>query len=158
MTPPIWTDIAADLDAATGQTNRAVARNAALAGRLADDREAHELAIGKHLHDAYCAVERALERLLEMVDDSLPSGRHYHHDVIARARRAVEDVRPPIISAETAADLQEFLKFRHAFRHIYGVFEYSRAAPNVDLAARVIPRARHEITAFAVSLGLAPRA
>jgi hypothetical protein len=30
------------------------------------------------------------------------------------------NVRPPVISEELAADLNEFLQFRHLFRNIYG--------------------------------------
>jgi len=33
---------------------------------------------------------------------------------------AAKDVRPTVISEELAAELDEFLSFRHVFRNIYG--------------------------------------
>jgi hypothetical protein len=34
---------------------------------------------------------------------------------------AIPEVRPAVVSKETAVLLDEFLDFRHKFRHIYGV-------------------------------------
>ncbi len=158
MTPPSWTDVVADLDMAQRQSERAFAGAALLDARSGLDREAHELAIGKHLHDAYCAAERALERVVDMVDGSLPVGRSYHRDLLRRAARPVEGLRPAIIGAETEVALEALLGFRHVFRHVYEEFDYGKAAPNLALAATAIPRLRAEITAFAATLGLAPRA
>jgi hypothetical protein len=158
VTPPAWSDVEADLQPAFGQTEGAVGRAAGLSQRQGDDREAHELATGKHLHDAYCAAERAIERLVELVDGNLPVGRHDHQDLIARAARRVEGLRPPLISAETAGELTQLLKFRHAFRHSYGTFQFAKAAPNLPLAARAIPRLRDELTTFARATGFLPGA
>jgi hypothetical protein len=143
---------------AARQAVRASASAALLAEREGIDRESYGLAIGKHLHDAYCAAEKALERLVELVDGDVPQGRTFHRDLLRRAARAVDGVRPAIISPESEKSLAELLGFRHVFRHVYEGFDYRKAAPNVELAARAIPRLREEITAFAASLGLAPRA
>ncbi len=32
----------------------------------------------------------------------------------------IKNVRPPVISEQMAADLNDFLQFRHLFRNIYG--------------------------------------
>jgi len=32
----------------------------------------------------------------------------------------IEDIRPPVISKKLAAELDEYLAFRHLFRNIYG--------------------------------------
>ncbi len=85
-------------------------------------------------------------------------GRHDHQDLIARAARRVEGLRPPLISAETAGELTQLLKFRHAFRHSYGTFQFAKAAPNLPLAARAIPRLRDELTTFARTTGFLPGA
>ena len=158
MTPPAWSDIQADLAAALGEGRRAAdkaVQDSALAGLA---RENNQLAIGKHLHDAYCAAEKALERLVELVDGDIPKGRSFHRDLLRRAALPIEGGRPAMISAATAADLDELLGFRHVFRHAYGGFDFAKAWPNVEIAARAIPRLRDEITAFAAGLGLAPRA
>jgi hypothetical protein len=140
------------------QADRASAGAALLANREGMDREAHGLAIGKHLHDASCAAEKAIERLVELVDGDVPQGRTLHRDLLRRAARTVEGVRPAIIGPESEKALAELLSFRRVFRHVHEGFDFGKAAPNVALAARAIPRLRDEITAFAASLGLAPRA
>ena len=158
MTPPAWADVAEDLATAVAEAGRAAAKAATLGETAGTAREDRELAIGKHLHDAYSAAEKALERLVELTDGSVPAGRSFHRDLIRRAAHPLDGVRPAIISAETAEAMEDLLSFRHVFRHAYGAFRYARAAPNVALAAAAIPRLRDEVTAFAAGLGLAPGA
>jgi hypothetical protein len=154
VTPPLWSDVGADLALAAAQTAKAVAKDAELAAMPAAAREDRELAVGKHLHDAVCAVERALERLIQDIDGDLPRGRSDHRDLLDRAARMMPDLRPPILSAETRRDVGLLLGFRHAFRHAYGSFDDALAKPNVALALRAVPAARREIETFARGMGL----
>lgn len=117
-----------------------------------------ELAIGKHLHDAYSAGEKALERVIELVDGELPPGRSFHRDLIRRAAQPQEGVRQAIISEDTAAALLQLVAFRHVFRHVYGGFTYALAAPNVPVAAEALPRPREEVTRFAAGFDAPPAA
>jgi hypothetical protein len=119
-----------------------------------DVRIDREYAIGAMLHNAYGAMESALERLIQAVDGDLPSGAAYHAELVRRAARAVNGVRPAIISRTTATELQRLRAFRHAFRHAYDGYDYARAAENVPLAERVTGRFRDEITRFATTIGL----
>ncbi|WP_376087218.1 hypothetical protein ACE7GA_13510 [Roseomonas sp. CCTCC AB2023176] len=153
MTPPIWSDVSADLEIALTEARRAEAKATNLASLSVEARENAEMAIGKHLHDAYCAAETAIERLLLTVDGDVPRGRDYHRDVLRRAARPTEGLRPPIIRHETWALLGDLLKFRHAYRHAYGAFAWDRAEPNVALAARAIPLLVEDLTAFAKPRG-----
>jgi hypothetical protein len=156
VTPPLWADVAADLAAACDQASRAASKDAALAGLATAAREDRELAIGKHLHDAISALERALERLIQDIDGDLPRGRSFHRDLLDRAARAMPDRRPAILLPETRRDLGLLLSFRHAFRHSYGTFDYALAQPNVALAAAAVPQANADITNFATTIGLRP--
>lgn len=149
MTPPSWSDVAWDLAAARDQAGRAAVKDAGLAALAATAREDRELAIGKHVHDAVSALERALERLIVEIDGDLPRGRRFHQDLLDRAARAVPDLRGAILTPATRRDIGLLLSFRHAFRHAYGTFDYALARPNVALAAAAIPRAAAEIEAFA---------
>lgn len=155
--PPAWIDVVADLDTALEAVRLASEKAESLTGLAADLRQDREIAIGKLVHDAYSAAEKAVERLVEMVDGSVPSGSSFHRDLLRRAARPAEG-RPAILSPETAAALQELLGFRRVFRHVYGGFDYAKARPVVTLAAAAIPRLRDELLAFAAALGLAPRA
>jgi hypothetical protein len=155
--PPAWIDVAADLEVALEAVRLASDKAASLPGLSADLRQDREIAIGKLLHDGYSAAEKAVERLIEMVDGSVPGGSSFHRDLLRRAAHGAEG-RPAILTPETATALQELLGFRHVFRHVYGGFDYAKAAPLVTLAAATIPRLRDELQAFAATLGLAPRA
>ncbi len=158
MTLRHWTDVSADLETAISAAQRAAAKAAGLPALDGEAREDRELAIGKLVHDACSAAEKALERLVELVDGELPKGSSFHRDLIRRAAGPVQGGRDAMITPETANALARLVAFRHVFRHIYGGFEYERAASMVPLAAATIPRLRDELTAFAAAIGLAPRA
>ncbi|WP_270935282.1 ribonuclease toxin HepT-like protein [Falsiroseomonas oryzae] len=158
MTPPTWSDVARDMGIAQAETDKAVAKHATLATLPPDLSADREVAIGRHLHNAYSAAERALERLVAGIDGEIPHGTRYHQDLLARAATPIAGIRPAILSDETLRDMRRLLAFRHAFRHVYETFDYDLAKPNLALAAATIPRLRDEITAFAAGLGLAPRA
>jgi hypothetical protein len=143
---------------AVAEAERAAQKHATLTILPPAQREDREFAIGKHLHDAYSAAEKAIERLVEMVDGTLPAGRSFHRDLIRRAARPVEGLRAAMIGPETEEALLRLVAYRHAFRHVYGGFDYALAAPNVPLAAAALPRLRGDLLAFASGLGLAPRA
>jgi len=156
VTPPNWSDVAYDCAAAGAQAAKAREKHASVEDLPAAIREDREVAIGKHLHDAVSAIEKALERIIADIDGDLPRGRSYHRDLLDRAARPLSGRRPAIIGAESRRDLGLLIGFRHAFRHAYGTFDYSLAAPNVALAAVAVPRAVTEIEAFAVAIGLRP--
>jgi hypothetical protein len=120
VTPPAWADIEADIEAALREVERASRKQASLAGQAGDPRENAEMAIGKHIHDAYSAAEKALERAVEIADGGVPLGRSFRRDLIRRAAIPIPGVRPPIIAPETEAALLRLVGFRHAFRHVYG--------------------------------------
>ncbi len=154
LIPPLWSDVLADLAAAREQTERAVAKDAGLAGLAADVREDRELAIGKHLHDAVSALERAIERLIQDIDGDLPRGRSFHQDLLERAGRDMPGLRPAIVTPATRRDVGVLIGFRHVFRHAYGAYDYALAGPNVALVRTAVPRAIAEIEAFGAAIGL----
>lgn len=145
VTPPIWSDVSADLATALSEARRAADKAAGIEAHPPDLRESVEMAVGKHLHDAYCAAEAALERLILAMDGEVPTGRRYHRELLERAARPIEGVRAPMIRTATRDLLEDLLRFRHA----YGTFAWDRAAPNVGLAAEAIPMLAADLTAFA---------
>ena len=99
----LWADVAADLSVAVAEAGRAEAKAGTRDSLDPAAREDRDLAIGKHLHDAYCAVESALERLVLAIDRELPQGRRHHRDLLDRAARPLDGLRPAMIGAETRA-------------------------------------------------------
>lgn len=154
MTPAIWSDVAADLALAVAEARRAKQKAGALGALPEALREDRELAVGKHLHDAYSAAEKALERLVALLDGALPQGRSFHQDLLDRAARPLPGVREALISEATRRDMRRLLAFRHVYRHPYGQYLHALAEPNVTLGAEAIPRLAGEVEAAARAAGL----
>lgn len=95
--PALWADVQRDLEVARKNATDLLARAEALkrgAAELPPDlRLDREIAIGVMLHNCFGAMESALERLIEAVDGSLPTGRNYHAELIRRAAAPVPEVR-----------------------------------------------------------------
>jgi hypothetical protein len=82
-------------------------------------KDSHMSAIAVSIHSIYTGIEKVLKQLIEYFDGELPSGSEWHTLMISRARREVENVRPPIISPAVFELLSELRKFRHLFRGAY---------------------------------------
>jgi hypothetical protein len=160
VTPALWADVRRDLHAARANVETAAARAETLrdAAMAPDARLDREYAVGLMLHNGYGAMESALERLIRAIDGDLPAGSSYHAEIIRRAAHPIAGVRPAMIGAQTAARLQKLRGFRHALRHAYDDFDYSRAAENVPVAIEAERALRTDIEAFAATVGAAPDA
>lgn len=81
------------------------------------------------LHDYYTGVERIFERVANELEGGTPSGPSTHRDLLRGACRTLPEIRPPVIQTGTARLLDEYLRFRHVFRNIYGYeLEWARIA------------------------------
>ncbi len=157
--PALWADVRSDLGAALGHALRAAKARDELdsaTGLSPVTAEALGHSVGKHLHDAYTALEMALERLVVAVDGDRPRGADFHRQLLLRAARPIPEVRPAIIPEEVIEDLSELLGFRHVFRHSYVAYRAERAVPNVEVALRVVPQAAGAVHRFCRDFGIAP--
>jgi len=77
-------------------------------------------AIGSVLHDFYSGIENMLKRVAMEMEGELPRGGEWHRQLLARMSVKIDEVRPPVISKETRDKLEEYMRFRHLFRHSYG--------------------------------------
>ena len=73
-----------------------------------------------YLHDFYNGTERIFERVAVTLDGGLPSGDHWHQLLLQQMTEAREGVRPAVIDDALCQRVEEYLKFRHRFRHTYG--------------------------------------
>ncbi len=92
---------------------------------LADftDREPRVLelrGIGAILHDFYTGIEHLFEKIAPELNGGLPAGPAWHRELLDNMTLDLPGVRPPLLRAETAQSLGEFLRFRHLFRNLYG--------------------------------------
>lgn len=75
---------------------------------------------GSILHDFYNTCERIFELITHRINGGITVGQQWHKKLLYQMTINIEDVRPPVISKKLAAELDEYLAFRHLFRNIYG--------------------------------------
>lgn len=104
---------------------------------------------GSILHDFYNCCERIFKRISSAVNGGFPSDISWHKELLNRMTISIEKVRPAVISKKLAAELDEYLSFRHVFRNIYG---FELEGDRLDnLKDKIIPVSRQfksEIKAF----------
>jgi hypothetical protein len=82
------------------------------------------------LHHGYSAVESVLERTVRALEGSLPTGADWHVALLESMALEIQEVRPPILSAESLRLARQLLAFRHFFRHAYAIkLEAAKLAP-----------------------------
>jgi hypothetical protein len=98
-------------------------------------------------------VERYLERVALEMNGGLPAGPDSHATLLARMTRELPGVRPPVLRADTRKALDEYLRFRHLFRHRYGFeLEWDRLRPLLERIGSVMIALSADLRAFADTL------
>lgn len=118
--------------------------------RNAPGEQAYVDSAALNLHGIYAGVERLFELIARHGDDKVPEGPTWHRDLLHQMARDVTNVRPAVISIESAERLDELRRFRHLVRNVYTV----NLAPEkmVDLVSELPmlwSRLRSELLAFA---------
>ena len=75
---------------------------------------------GSILHDFYNCCERIFKRIAIEVNGGYEDAKAWHKALLFKMTIPIKGLRPAVISEELAAELDEYLSFRHVFRHIYG--------------------------------------
>lgn len=84
-------------------------------------------AIATMLHEFYNGVERIFERIVVSLGEGLPRGSYGHIDLLGQMATAQNNSRLAVIDEPLRARLEEYLKFRHFFRHAYSyTLEWNR--------------------------------
>ncbi len=76
--------------------------------------------IGDVVHDFYTGAERVFEKIAPELNGGVPAGSSWHRELLRNMTLELPGIRPPVITTETARLLEEFLRFRHLFRSVYG--------------------------------------
>lgn len=124
-----------------------------LAQEYAHDQDVYLDSVALNLHDFYTGLERAFEQIATNVDETMPSGRNWHRDLLRQMAEECSTVRPAVLSSYTRDLLEEYLRFRHLVRNIYA-FEFDpvrlgRLVEELDQVYELISR---EMEAFAFFL------
>lgn len=105
--------------------------------------------VGAILHDFYTGVERILERVAAELEGGLPAGPGWHRDLLQAASIDLPGIRPRVLAPSTVASLDEFLRFRHLFRNLYGFeLEWGRLRPLLERVAGAWPSVQTDLDVF----------
>ena len=104
---------------------------------------------GSILHDFYNACERIFRHILQEVNGILPEDYAWHKNLLYKMTLDIKGIRPRVISEELAAELDEYLGFRHLFRNIYGFELQGNKIDNlIKNFARVHRKFKKEVRIF----------
>jgi hypothetical protein len=106
------------------------------------DKDAVEFrrAKGSILHDFYNCCERIFKRISIDINGGTEDTKTWHKSLLYKMTIPIKELRPRVISDETAAMLDEFLSFRHVFRNIYG---FELKGDRIDYLSNKFPKAVH---------------
>jgi len=105
--------------------------------------------IGSLLHDFYTATEDVFEAIAGEVNGELPDGVEWHKKLLTGMSIAIPQLRPAVISEELRWKLDEYLRFRHVFRNVYGyLLDWKRLRPLLENMKLVYQQFEREIAAF----------
>ncbi len=76
--------------------------------------------MGSILHDFYNCCERIFKRIAADINGGYEDSDKWHKALLYRMTIPLREIRPAVITEELAAELDEYLSFRHVFRNIYG--------------------------------------
>jgi len=82
------------------------------------------------VHDFYTGAEKIFELVAVSLDGGLPEGPRWHRRLLDAMALDLPGLRPPAISPATLLELEEYLRFRHLFRNVYGFeLDWPRVRP-----------------------------
>ena len=89
--------------------------------------------LASYVDDFYKGCERLCERVAVALDGGLPQGERWHQVLLGHIGELGGHGRPPLFSGSLLLELDEYRRFRHRVRHIYG---YELEAERVLTLAR----------------------
>ena len=103
-----------------------------------------------NLHDFYSGLERVFRQIAAIVDHSVPSGGEWHRDLLQQMCIEIPGLRLAVLSPETCATLEEFMRFRHVVRNVYAYqLDGERIQKLVRDAGTVLGQITTELDQFA---------
>lgn len=75
--------------------------------------------VALNLHAFYTGLEHIFEDIARTVEQSTPTGRDWHTDLLTQMATAIPNLRPAVISQESRYCLDEYRGFGHVVRNVY---------------------------------------
>jgi len=107
-------------------------------------------ATAMNLHGFYAGIERLLEVIADGVDQTKPSGSHWHQELLRQMAIEIPGVRPPVLSLETRDRLDRYRGFRHVVRNVYTFnLDVEQVRGLIEQLRPTMEQTRQELHAFA---------
>lgn len=101
------------------------------------------------LHDFYTVIEDIFEIIADDLNGGVPDSLDWHKRLLTTMAIRIPNLRPPVLLKETAARLEEYLRFRHVFRNVYGHrLDWARMKPLMANLEATYADFSQEIEAF----------
>jgi predicted nucleotidyltransferase len=114
---------------------------------------ADKTVVASMLHAFYNDLENIFLAVAKRYDQQLPTGDQWHKELLWQMTLQTPK-RTRIISAELAQTLEDYLKFRHFFRHVYLLrLDWSQMEKLVMSLSTIWAQTKTELNAFVQSIG-----
>ncbi len=77
-------------------------------------------AVASVLLDYYTVAENIFKEVAKVIDGKVPEGQDWHKELLVQMKLNISGIRPPVLSKDTFRQLDEYRRFRHLVRHLYG--------------------------------------
>jgi hypothetical protein len=106
--------------------------------------------VGSYLQDFYNCFENMARVVARSIDGAgLPRGSDWHAELLRQMSMSVRGIRPELISEATSKMLDEYRRFRHLFRNIYGfVLDARRTVELLRQLPEAVALLRRDANAF----------
>lgn len=106
-------------------------------------------ALASYVDDFYKGCERICERVAVALDGGLPQGERWHQMLLGQMGEPGGGGRPVLFSGSLLLELDEYRRFRHRLRHIYGYeLESARVLSLARAAESVLGRVKTAVATF----------
>jgi predicted nucleotidyltransferase len=106
-------------------------------------------ALASYVDDFYKGCERLCERVGVALDGGLPQGERWHQVLLGQMGEPGGHGRPPLFRGSLLLELDEYRRFRHRIRHIYGYeLEAERVLTLGQGVESLLERVKTSVAAF----------
>jgi len=106
--------------------------------------------VALNLHSFYNGIERLFEGIATTLDNRLPDGHNWHKRLLMQMAQEVAGIRPAVISDVTRDTLDNYCRFRHVVRNIYGYrLDPAQLQPLAEAVNHAYEQAQQELIDFA---------
>ena len=109
-------------------------------------------ALASVLHSFYNGLESVFMTIAREVDSTIPTGDRWHRNLLEQMGEANE-LRDAVLSSSLLLQIQDYLAFRHYYRHAYSFFLLWEELRELVLPLTAVwGKTKHALNQFAASL------